>query len=284
MLVIHSIKQAREIVNEWKCNGETIGLVPTMGYLHTGHESLIQIAKMSCSKVVVTIFVNPLQFGPNEDFEKYPRDIEADTKLCQLAEVDMIFAPTVDEMYPEKSYAKVVVDEITEGLCGKSRPGHFQGVATVVTKLFHIIPANRAFFGQKDVQQLAVIQSMVRDLNFDLEIIACPTIRERDGLPCSSRNSYLTVSEREIAGMIPQSLLRAKELLRQGEVVSQKILNEVESILRSCDKLKVDYLQIVDPLTLKPLDKIEGKGIIVIAVFVGKTRLIDHLTWDITNE
>jgi len=280
MKTVNTIAEVKGLIKEWKKSGLSIGFVPTMGYLHEGHKSLVEQARKENDKVVVSIFVNPTQFGPNEDFEKYPRNLEKDEALCSSAGADLIFAPEVVEMYPKSPSAFVDVEGVTEGLCGEKRPGHFRGVCIVVSKLFNIVAPDRAYFGQKDAQQLAVIKTMVRDLNFNIEIIGCPIIREEDGLAKSSRNTYLSPEERIAARVLNRSLSKGKEALAQGEKHSKIIKDIIVKELNSEPLAKIDYVEIVDSVTLKPIDIIEEPILTAIAVFVGKTRLIDNFTFE----
>jgi pantoate--beta-alanine ligase len=278
MKIVHTIKEVREQVKAWRKEGLTVGFVPTMGYLHEGHGSLIQKAHSENDKVVVSIFVNPIQFGPSEDLEKYPRDMDRDSKIVETCGGDVIFNPAPSEMYTKDFSSFVDVEGLTEGLCGAKRPGHFQGVCTVVAKLFNIVPADRAYFGEKDAQQLAVIKRMVRDLDMDIEIIPCSIVREEDGLAKSSRNSYLNKEERIASTILYKSLLSAKRIILEGELKSKFIKLSIEGILESEPLARIDYIEIVDSLTLKPVEKIQGTVLIALAVFIGKTRLIDNIT------
>ncbi len=275
MKVVKTIKEVREIVKEWKKQGLSVGLVPTMGYLHEGHKSLIVKAVSQNDRVVVSDFVNPTQFGPNEDFETYPRDIQADSKLCEEAGADIIFNPEADEMY-DNALTNVNMIGITEVLCGKTRPIHFNGVCTVVSKLFNIVAPDRAYFGQKDAQQLCVIKKMVKDLNFDIEIVPCPIIREEDGLAKSSRNTYLNIEERQAALCLSKSLKAAKEMIEAGETNAENVKAKAVEIINSEKLSKIDYVEIVDLNTLKSIDKIEKPFLMAEAVYIGKTRLIDN--------
>lgn len=270
------IEETRKQVKEWKAQGLRVALVPTMGYLHEGHKSLMERARKENDKVVVSIFVNPMQFGPNEDLEAYPRDLERDTKICEEAGVDWIFHPEVEEMYGPDFCGYVDMHTLPEKLCGASRPVHFRGVQTVVSKLFHIIPADRAYFGQKDAQQLAIIRRMVIDLNFDIEIIGCPIIREKDGLAKSSRNTYLSTEERKQAVILNQSLEEAIKAIDAGEKDAAKVKEIIVSKLNSCPLAKIDYVEVVSFDTIQPIEKIEGAVLIAIAVYIGTTRLIDN--------
>lgn len=276
MLIANTIKEVREITSSWRKQELSIGLVPTMGFIHDGHKSLMERARIENKKVVVSIFVNPLQFGPAEDYEKYPRDLEHDKKVCKEAGIDLIFVPTVSEMYPSRNFAYVDIEELGNGLCGAKRPGHFRGVCTVVSKLFNIVLPDRAYFGEKDAQQLAIIKRMVKDLNFDIDIVACPTVREPDGLAMSSRNSYLSSEERKAALTISKSLKLAKAALSGNE----KNADSIKKIV--CDKLsrerliRIDYVDVVNPDTLESITQIDGPVLVAVAAFVGRTRLIDN--------
>lgn len=276
MEIYGEIDKVRGQVKAWKTAGLSIGFVPTMGYLHEGHKSLIDAARKENDRVVVSIFVNPMQFGPKEDLATYPRDLKKDAALCEQAGVDLIFHPQPEEMYAPDFCSYVDMDGLTKELCGKSRPVHFRGVQTVVLKLFHIVAPDRAYFGQKDAQQLAVVKRMVRDLNVDVEIIGCPIVREPDGLAKSSRNTYLNDAQRQAALVLNRSLKAAKALVQAGEkrtdVLRQAIVQEIEK-----EPLAViDYVEIVDFDTITPVDKIEGSILAAIAVYIGKTRLIDN--------
>ncbi|CAM2943594.1 pantoate--beta-alanine ligase [Hathewaya histolytica] len=277
MKILKSITEVRKQINEWKSEGYSVGLVPTMGYLHDGHKSLIEKAHSQNNKVIVSIFVNPIQFGPNEDYDKYPRDIEKDSKLCESAGADIIFNPEVSEMYPEEILTSVKLKNLANGLCGAKRPGHFDGVCTVVSKLFNIVNPTRAYFGEKDAQQLAVIKKMVKDLNFDIEVVSCPIVREVDGLAKSSRNTYLSQDERNSALVLNKSLLEAKKEIEKGETSANKIKDLILSIISSEPVAKVDYVEVVNFNTIKDTEKILNETLIAIAVYIGKTRLIDNI-------
>lgn len=276
MKISGSIKETRDLVKEWKSQGMSVALVPTMGYLHEGHKSLMERARKENDKVVVSIFVNPMQFGPNEDLEAYPRDLEHDSKICEAAGVDLIFHPEVSEMYGPDFHSFVDMSVLPEQLCGKSRPVHFRGVQTVVSKLFHIVPANRAYFGQKDAQQLAIIRRMVIDLDFDIEIIGCPIVREADGLAKSSRNTYLSEEERVQAVILNQSLEEAMKAIESGEKDAAKVKQIITDKLNTCPLAKIDYVEVVSFDNIQPIEKIEGAVLIAIAVYIGSTRLIDN--------
>ncbi len=276
MKISGKIDEVRAQVKEWKKQGLSVARVPTMGYLHEGHKSLMERARKENDKVVVSIFVNPMQFGPNEDLESYPRDLDRDSKICEAAGVDLIFHPEVEEMYGPDFHAYVDMHTLPEKLCGASRPVHFRGVQTVVSKLFHIIPADRAYFGQKDAQQLAIIRRMVMDLNFDIEIIGCPIIREEDGLAKSSRNTYLSEEERKQAVILNQSLEAAMDAINAGEKDAAKVKQIIIDKLHTCPLAKIDYVEVVSFDTIQPIEKVEGAVLIAIAVYIGTTRLIDN--------
>ncbi len=276
MQVAKTIKEVREIVKRWKKQGLSVGFVPTMGYLHEGHKSLIINAASENDRVVVSIFVNPMQFGPTEDLSSYPRDFEHDSKVCQNNGANLIFHPASSEMYSEDFCSFVDMTGLTEGLCGKSRPIHFRGVCTVVSKLFNIVQPDKAYFGQKDAQQLAVIKQMVRDLNVDIEIIGCPIVREEDGLAKSSRNTYLNKEERKAALILNSSLLKAKKMILDGEKDAENILKLIIETINTEPLSKIDYVELVDAETLKRVEIIEKPVLVAIAVYIGKTRLIDN--------
>lgn len=281
MKVVRTISQMQALADVLHREGKSIGFVPTMGYLHEGHLSLMRIARPRCDSLVVSIFVNPTQFGPNEDFEKYPRDFDHDEALCRQEKVDIIFYPDVSEMYTPPYYTYVVVETLTETMCGRSRPGHFRGVTTVVSKLFNIVKPQLAVFGQKDYQQALVIQQMVRDLNFDIEILVGPIIREADGLAMSSRNKYLSPEERRRALCLYESLQLARRMIQQGERKSQNIERKMRAHILETGKGEIDYIAIVDAHTLEPLQTLRGKTLIALAVKIGQTRLIDNHLFDI---
>lgn len=276
MKVTGKIHEIREEIKGWKKAGLTVGFVPTMGYLHEGHASLMKEAKKQCDKVVVSIFVNPMQFGVNEDLDSYPRDLEVDKVLCQQVGVDLIFHPQVEEMYAEGFCSFVDMDGLTKELCGKSRPIHFRGVCTVVNKLFNIVQPNKAFFGQKDAQQLAVICRMVKDLNMDIEVIGCPIIREEDGLAKSSRNTYLNEEERKAALILSKTIFMGEELVRKGERSSIKLLSLMREMLASEPMAEIDYVEAVSMDTIEKIQILEGNVLVAIAVKIGRTRLIDN--------
>lgn len=275
---ITTIAEMRIHIYEAKRQGKRIGIVPTMGFLHEGHISLVKAAREMCDLVVMSIFVNPLQFGPNEDFERYPRNIERDSEMASAAGVDLLFTPDVSEMYPRPILTNVSVANVTAPLCGASRPGHFDGVATVVTKLFQIVQPDYAFFGQKDAQQVAVITQMVADLSMPIQIVPCPIIREADGLAMSSRNVYLSSDERAQALALSASLKQANEWLDEGVALGE-IKERVVQKINEMSLAKIDYVEVLGFPDLEPIEKeAAGQGIIIaLAVYFGKTRLIDNL-------
>jgi len=278
---IHStIDAMRAASRAARLGGLRVGLVPTMGALHEGHLALVRAAKQQCDAVIVSIFVNPLQFGPLEDLTKYPRTFERDCELLNKEEVDFVFAPSLEEMYPEKAVTYVTVEVMSERLCGRSRPGHFQGVTTVVSKLFHIVEPDLAFFGQKDAAQAAIIRRMVRDLDFPVEIIVCPIVREPDGLAMSSRNVYLNPQERQSARVLHRALQEIRSRFEQGERKSAGLIDAGKNVLAQEPGVRLDYLQIVDPDTLDPMKEINYTALIAVAAFVGTTRLIDNILLD----
>jgi pantoate--beta-alanine ligase len=270
---VEAMRKARVLMRQ----GPRVGLVPTMGALHEGHLSLVRAARARSESVVVSIFVNPLQFGPNEDLAKYPRTFERDCELLEGENVDIVFAPSVDDMYPKHAVTYVTVEGLSEKLCGRSRPGHFRGVTTVVAKLFHIVEPELAFFGQKDAAQCAVIRRMVWDLNFPVEIVVEPIVREPDGLAMSSRNAYLNPQERKTALALYRALSEVKVRFEQGERNSARLVEAGKNILAQEPDARMDYLEAVNPETLDPMKEIRGATLIAIAAFVGKTRLIDNI-------
>lgn len=276
MLIFNLIEAVRQQVSDWKKSGLSVGLVPTMGYLHEGHKSLIDAARKENDRVVVSIFVNPMQFGPKEDLASYPRDLEKDAQLCEKAGVDLIFHPQPEEMYQPGFCSYVDMNGLTTELCGKSRPIHFRGVQTVVLKLFHIVTPDRAYFGQKDAQQLAVVKRMVSDLNVGTQIIGCPIIREEDGLAKSSRNTYLNEKERQAALVLSRSLNAGKTLVEAGETDAQAVRKAIIQEIEKEPMAKIDYVDVVDFDTITPIEIIQGSVLVAIAVFIGKTRLIDN--------
>ena len=275
MKIVGIVKEVREQVKEWKKQGLSVGFVPTMGYLHEGHKSLMDAARKGNDKVVVSIFVNPMQFGPTEDLATYPRDLDHDAALCESAGVDLIFHPEAEEMYEKDFCSFVDMTGLTEGLCGKTRPIHFRGVCTVVNKLFNIVTPDHAYFGQKDGQQLAVIKRMVRDLNMDIEIVGCPIVREEDGLAKSSRNTYLSSEERKAALILSKTVALGKELAKT-EKDANKVVEAMKKNIETEPLAKIDYVEAVDALSMAPVEKLEGTCMLAMAVYIGKTRLIDN--------
>ena len=277
MITIKTIKDMKTEADRLRCAGKRIGLVPTMGFLHEGHLSLIRMAKLHTDSTVLSIFVNPLQFGPKEDFSKYPRDLARDQSMAIKEGVDILFCPPDEEMVLPGFCAFVHVETLTDILCGASRPGHFRGVTTIVAKLFHAVKPHVAVFGQKDAQQAVVIRRMVRDLNMDINVLVAPIVREPDGLAMSSRNFYLSPAERNDALVLSQSLKTAESMIQQGELNAAMIAGAVRGMIESKKSARIDYVAVVDPDTLKPIDRIESKALIAVAVFVGTTRLIDNM-------
>lgn len=275
MKIVGTVKEVREQVKEWKKQGLSVGFVPTMGYLHEGHKSLMDAARKGNDKVVVSIFVNPMQFGPTEDLATYPRDLDHDAALCESAGVDLIFHPEAEEMYEKDFCSFVDMTGLTEGLCGKTRPIHFRGVCTVVNKLFNIVTPDHAYFGQKDGQQLAVIKRMVRDLNMDIEIVGCPIVREEDGLAKSSRNTYLSPEERKAALILSKTVALGKELAKT-EKDANKVVEAMKKNIETEPLAKINYVEAVDALSMAPVEKLEGTCMLAMAVYIGKTRLIDN--------
>jgi len=276
MKVIASIEEMQSLAKDWKKKGEKIGFVPTMGFLHEGHLSLVRKARSIADKVVVSIFVNPIQFGPAEDFSKYPRDLERDLKLLEKEGVDVVFTPSAEEMYPPGFQTFVEVTEITKGLCGAFRPGHFKGVTTVVLKLFNIVKPDFAIFGEKDYQQLQVIKRMVKDLNLDVEVIGAPTVREPDGLAMSSRNTYLSEEERKSAISLFRALQLAQKLVKEGTKSTSLLKEKLKEFIERHPFTKVQYIEFVDPESLEPVEVVEKPTLCALAVFVGSARLIDN--------
>ena len=280
MIIAKTVEEVRSQVREWRKEGLTVGLVPTMGYLHEGHASLIDKAVSMCDRVVASDFVNPTQFGPGEDLEAYPRDFDHDCQLLEAHGCHMVFHPSVDEMYPDgngktDTYIEIL-DDMPKQLCGKTRPTHFGGVCTVVGKLFNIVQPDKAYFGQKDAQQLAIIKRMVRDLNFDIEIVGCPIIREPDGLAKSSRNTYLNADERKAALILSKSIELGKQLVAGGERDAQTIIKAMTDKINTEPLARIDYVNAVDALNIEPLETLRGEVLVAIAVYIGKTRLIDN--------
>lgn len=278
MIVAETIKEVREQVRAWRKEGLTVGLVPTMGYLHEGHASLIDAANAACDKVVASVFVNPTQFGPGEDLETYPRDFEHDCKLLTEHGCDMVFHPSVEEMYGDEETVTFVeiLSDMPKQLCGKTRPIHFRGVCTVVAKLFNIVLPDKAFFGQKDAQQLAIIKKMVRDMSYGIEIVGCPIVREEDGLAKSSRNTYLNAEERQAALVLSQAIKMAESMAASGEKDTDKITAAMTEHISKEKLARIDYVSAVDSVTMASVKEIKGEVLIAIAVYIGKTRLIDN--------
>ncbi len=278
MQVIKKIEEMKNYRQRAKSKGKSTGFVPTLGYLHQGHLSLIRKARRECDKVVVSIFVNPLQFGPKEDYECYPRDFSRDIELCQKEGVDVIFFPSPEEMYPQGYSTFIQIQgNLTRALEGKCRPEHFKGVTTVLLKLFHIVYPDLSFFGEKDYQQALIVKKMVEDLNLDTEIVLLPTVREEDGLALSSRNSYLTPEQRKAAPILYKSLIKAKEVIKEGEKDSGRIISLIKDLIAKEPLVKVDYVALVDPVTLGLVSQIKGDVLVVLAVKMGKVRLIDNM-------
>jgi pantoate--beta-alanine ligase len=283
MLIVTGIAELKQKIRTARSAGQSIGVVPTMGYLHEGHLTLMRRARAEQGFVIATLFVNPLQFGPQEDFAVYPRDLDRDSALAETTGIDILFAPSVDEMYPAgngKTLTFVDVEQITTLLCGASRPSHFRGVATVVTKLFNITEADVGYFGQKDAQQVTVIRRMVDDLNMNVKIVAVPIVREADGLAMSSRNQYLNAAERKASLVLSQSLAKARQLLVEGEKDTAVILTVMQEMVCREPLAIEEYISIVDTQTLQPLKQISGAALVAMAVRFGKTRLIDNLLWE----
>lgn len=280
MNIVKTISEVRNEVKNWRKQGLSVGLVPTMGYLHEGHKSLIDRACKENDKVVVSVFVNPTQFGPGEDLATYPRDIQRDAALCEDAGAALIFNPEPEEMYFDDSHTYVTMESLSDELCGKTRPIHFRGVCTVVSKLFHIVAPDRAYFGQKDAQQLAIIKRMVRDLNFDIEIVGCPIVREADGLAKSSRNTYLNPEERKAALVLSKAVGLGQELIQKGERNADVIVEKMKQLIEEEPLAKIDYVQAVDAISIQPVAEIKGTVLVAMAVYIGKTRLIDNFIYE----
>lgn len=279
MQVTKTVDETRALVKKWKKEGKTIGLVPTMGYLHEGHASLIKRCREENDMVVVSVFVNPTQFGPNEDLEAYPRDFQRDSALCESLGADLIFHPEPEDMYVNPC-AYVSIDTLSQNLCGKTRPIHFKGVCTVVSKLFHIVMPDKAYFGQKDAQQLAIIRKMVTDLNFDIQIVGCPIIREEDGLAKSSRNTYLNEEERRAALCLSKAVRRGQEVIEKG-MDSEAVLREMRAVIEAEPLARIDYVSVVDALTMQDVEKVDRDVLVAMAVYIGKTRLIDNFSYEV---
>lgn len=280
MKIAYTVEDVKSQVRQWKKEGLTVGLVPTMGYLHEGHESLIKRAVAENDRVVVSVFLNPTQFAPNEDLASYPRDFEADTKLCEGAGAALVFHPEPSEMYAEDACTFVDMTAVTKELCGKSRPIHFRGVCTVVNKLMNISMADRAYFGQKDAQQLAVIRRMVRDLNMNVEVVGCPIIREADGLAKSSRNTYLSEEERKAGLVLSQAVKLGQKLVAEGEESAAAVTGAMTELISAEPLAKIDYVSMVSWDSIEPVETIEGPVLVAMAVYIGKTRLIDNFIYE----
>lgn len=277
MIIATTIAQVRAQVAAWKKEGLTVGLVPTMGYLHEGHASLVEEAVRQCDRVVASDFVNPTQFGPNEDLEAYPRDFDRDCALLEEHGCAMVFHPAVEEMYAPGAATYVeILSDMPKQLCGKTRPIHFRGVCTVVSKLFNIVTPDKAFFGQKDAQQLAIIRQMVRDLSYGIEIVGCPIVREADGLAKSSRNTYLSEAERQAALVLSESVFLGQKMVAEGETDANKIVAAMTEHIQAQPLAKIDYVSAVDGVTMDPVNRIAGTVLVAMAVYIGKTRLIDN--------
>lgn len=279
MQVTKTVEETRNLVKEWKKQGKTIGLVPTMGFLHEGHASLIKRCREENDIVVVSDFVNPTQFGPTEDLEAYPRDLERDSRLCESLGADLIFNPEPSEMYHDP-HAYVSIDLLSETLCGKTRPIHFKGVCTVVSKLFNIVTPDRAYFGQKDAQQLAIIKKMVKDLNFDITIVGCPIVREEDGLAKSSRNTYLSADERKAALCLSKAVKKGQEIIKPG-MEAGKVLSAMRDIINAEPLARIDYVSMVEAYDMQPVEKADRDVLVAMAVYIGKTRLIDNFIYEV---
>ena len=278
MIIAATVKEVRDITKQWRQKGLSIGLVPTMGYLHEGHASLIRESVRLCDRTVASVFVNPTQFGPGEDLEAYPRDFMHDAQILEAEGCDLVFHPDVSEMYPEgfATYVEICSD-MPKQLCGKTRPTHFKGVCTVVNKLFNIVTPDKAFFGQKDAQQLAIIKRMVKDLSMGIEIIGCPIIRQEDGLALSSRNAYLNEDERRAALVLSKAVFCGQEMAKT-EKDAAKIVSAMRSIIEAEPLARIDYVSGVDAQTLMPVERTEGPVLFAMAVYIGKTRLIDNFS------
>lgn len=277
MKIATTIAEVRAQVAAWKKEGLTVGLVPTMGYLHEGHASLVDEAVRQCDRVVASVFVNPTQFGPNEDLEDYPRDFDRDKALLEAHGCHLVFHPSVEEMYPEGAATYVEIhSDMPKQLCGKTRPIHFRGVCTVVSKLFNIVTPDKAFFGQKDAQQLAILRRMVRDLSYGIQLVGCPIVREADGLAKSSRNTYLNPQERQAALVLSQAVKLGQELVAQGERDAAKLVAAMSAHIAAQPLARIDYVQAVDGVTMEPVETLQGTVLVAMAVYIGKTRLIDN--------
>ncbi len=280
MKIVKTIEEVRVEVKAWRAEGLSVGLVPTMGFLHEGHKSLIDRAVKENDRVVVSDFVNPTQFGPGEDLESYPRDLDMDAALCEKAGAALIFNPEPSEMYAEDACTYVNMDGLTGELCGKSRPIHFRGVCTVVSKLFNIVTPDRAYFGQKDAQQLSIIRRMVRDLNFDIEVVGCPIVREADGLAKSSRNTYLNEEERQAALVLSRAVKLGREMAEKGETSADAVTDAMKALIEKEPLARIDYVKAVDAVSIEPVSEMKPPVLVAMAVFIGKTRLIDNFIYE----
>ena len=277
MIIATTISEVRAQVRAWRQAGLTVGLVPTMGYLHEGHASLVDKAVRLCDRVVASDFVNPTQFGPGEDLESYPRDFDRDCALLEAHGCHLVFHPAVSEMYaPDAATYVEILSDMPKQLCGKTRPIHFRGVCTVVSKLFNIVTPDKAFFGQKDAQQLAIIRRMVRDMSYGIEIVGCPIIREADGLAKSSRNTYLNPEERQAALCLSKAVFLGQKLVAEGETDANKVVSAMTALIEAEPMAKIDYVTAVNGVNMQPVDKIEGCVLVAMAVYIGNTRLIDN--------
>ncbi len=280
MKIVKTIEEVRTEVRSWRAEGLSVGLVPTMGFLHEGHKSLIDRAVRENDKVVVSDFVNPTQFGPGEDLESYPRDLQRDAALCEEAGAALIFNPEPSEMYAEDACTYVNMDGLTGELCGKSRPVHFRGVCTVVSKLFNIVTPDRAYFGQKDAQQLSIIRRMVRDLNFNIEVVGCPIVREADGLAKSSRNTYLNEEERKAALVLSRAVKLGQDMVQAGEKSAEAVTAAMKALIEKEPLARIDYVKAVDAVSIEPVSEMKPPVLVAMAVFIGKTRLIDNFIYE----
>lgn len=276
MKVVETISEIRKQIKDWRKQGYSIGFVPTMGYLHEGHLSLVQKALEQNDKAVVSIFVNPMQFSPSEDLESYPRDFNRDKELLEKTGANLIFYPGAEKLYEDDFCTYVDMNRVSKELCGKSRPVHFRGVCTIVTKLFHIITPDKAYFGQKDAQQLAVIKRMVRDLNMDIEIVGCSIVREKDGLAKSSRNTYLSEEERRAALILSKAIFLGEQLVKQGERKASILKEKMKELIESEPLANIDYIEVVDANSIEKVEQLSGSILTAIAVYIGRTRLIDN--------
>ena len=276
LTVATTVEQAKKVIREWKAEGLSVGLVPTMGYLHEGHKSLIERAVAENDRVMVSVFLNPIQFAPNEDLATYPRDFEADKRLIEDAGATLVFHPEPEELYAPDASTFVNVEGITAELCGKTRPTHFRGVCTVVSKLMNIAEADRAYFGQKDAQQLAVVRRMVRDLNMNVQVVGCPIVREADGLAKSSRNTYLSEEERKAGLILSRAVAEGMRLMEAGERDAAKVLGAMKALIEAEPLARIDYVEMVSWDGIKPVEQADGPVLVAMAVYIGKTRLIDN--------